>query len=429
MNLALKPERGQVGAAVNFQAFGNTDALRAAVAGMCAELIDKGAQDIHAHVEHMLKDIVQGALQIRANEEGRQFIQCAPYERRDGREKASYRSGTVQRSLCWHGMEILVSCVKTRSKALVPQVVKDFAKLPASAAGILREAWLRGCSSRDLESISEHLAGRGVSHTKIMDLVNDVSEEVLRWRNASLAEKEYAFLFFDGFFVSNKRPEGRATNEGFLIAMGVTLQGQKELLGFELAPSESREAWERLMELLISVKKLNMHTVKLVVTDGSRGLIQALNVYMPDVSRQRCVLHKMKNIIGSTPHSAKGEVSDCMKRIWRSPNRATALAAKEEFVGKFGERFPRLKSILEDDFDATLAFYDFEPRLWKALRTTNVLERANRELRRKFREIGYGRGERAIIQHAAQLAIWLNREWEGEIVEGFKEKRKRRAQT
>jgi transposase-like protein len=395
------------------------------VSDMFYRILSSSGEAIHQEIDRVIKNFVEASLQKQANSYANTILGCGLYQRREDRLRKTYRSGTKEKSILWRGLKMAISFVKTRSQTLIPEAVSALENLSEENQEELREAWLRGLSSRDMSAMSEKLFGKNVSHTKIMNIVNDVNDDVSKWRNASLANEHFDFLFLDGFFTGNKRKFSTVSSECLLIAMGVKSNGEKQILAFELAPSESIEAWERLLELLFEIKKLDKSKIKMVISDGSLGIIQAVNRVMPSVKRQRCVLHKMRNIIGTTPMRSRGEICSAMKNIWHAPNKAAAIEEKNNFVGKFKEKFPKVVSVLEDDFEATIQHYDFSPSLWPALRTSNVLERFNRELRKKFREIGYSQGENALIRQAGQLMMWWNENNKDKPVKGFVEKRKK----
>ena len=169
----------------------------------------------------------------------------------------------------------------------------------------------------------------------------------------------------------------------------------------------------------LKLRGLGASGVQLVITDGDEGLLSAVRQHLPSMRRQRCTVHKVRNVTGRTPRDLKRTIPGEAAAIYKAPSRADAERRAAEFIAKYEAAHPKVTAIVADDLDACLAFYDFDPGRWKGLRSTNALERLNRELRRKLREVGAMKAELNVTRVAVEVARFVNRDMEGRPIDGF----------
>ena len=332
------------------------------------------------------------------------------------------RSGHRTRSVVTPFGKLELRFVKTRTATLVPAWAENIGRFAAEVVHLGRELWVRGLSSRSVSKVADEALGGSASHTTVAGWVKDVADDVLHWLNRPL-RKDIAYLVLDGIYVPILRDT--STKEPILVAVGITEKGEKEILDVLPAPSESTDHWSCLLSRL-RARGLDVAALQLVITDGNEGVIQALARDLPRVPRQRCVVHKVRNIVGACPRQLKGTAPKLASAIWKAPNKAEARTRMKAFADTYRESHPRLTAIIEDDFEATLTFFDFDADRWRTLKSTNAEERINRELKRRFRDIGAMKGDQAASRHAVVVAMKLNADWEGSIVEGFKPHPRRR---
>ena len=169
--------------------------------------------------------------------------------------------------------------------------------------------------------------------------------------------------------------------------------------------------------------------LRLVVSDGNEGIIGAIAMELPFVCRQRCTVHKVRNIVGHSPRNLKGTAPGEASAIWKAPNKSEARDPVSSFIAKYEQSHPKLAAVIADDFDATLAFYDLDASIWRGMCSTNVIERVNREMRRKFNDMGACKGDLAVTRTAVLIAIKLEEDWKGTVVKGFKKRQERTARN
>ena len=159
--------------------------------------------------------------------------------------------------------------------------------------------------------------------------------------------------------------------------------------------------------------------------DGDAGLIRAIERYLPTMPRQRCTVHKVRNVVGRSNRALKKTAPAEASAIYKAPSRAEARRRAAAFVAKYSETAPHLAAIVEDDLEAYLQFYDHDADLWKALRSTNALERLKREFRRKLREVGAMKGEVNVTRIGVQVARLVNHEAKEKPIAGFRQHNRR----
>jgi putative transposase len=207
------------------------------------------------------------------------------------------------------------------------------------------------------------------------------------------------------------------------VVMGISEDGQREVLDVLCAPVESKAHWATVLARLRG-RGLDPKQLRLFISDGNEGIIGALGAELSGVPRQRCVVHKVRNVIGRSPRHLKSVAPKQASNIWRAPNKSEARVRAAAFLEEYKNAYLQLAAIIEDDFEATLTFFDLDANLWRTMCSSNVVERVNRELRRKFDDMGACKGEQAVTRTAALVAMKLADDWKGTVAKGFKKTRK-----
>jgi transposase-like protein len=258
------------------------------------------------------------------------------------------------------------------------------------------DLWLGGQSTRNAAAVLSGMFGKNVSAGYISQATNHLAPLLEAWDSKSLSESKWKYLYLDGAYL--KVRHGRPISEAaVLFAMGVTDNGEKHLIGWQMGAVESQASWESLLETLVK-RGFDVKELKLVVTDGHQGLIEALNHMWGQVSRQRCVFHKIKNILSlfSRPHGK--EAAKDLHNIFYAPSREESYKRLGAFETKWGKEYPRACKNLAEDFAACVAFYDCHPEHWHHLRTNNPLERFNGEIKRRTKPMGITAGEGSLAK-------------------------------
>ena len=218
------------------------------------------------------------------------------------------------------------------------------------------------------------------------------------WRKRDLSGLKVLYLFLDGYY--ERVRFGTKQTEGVLVAHAILADGSRELLGIALGPRESTEAWKEMLEDLVA---RGLREPSLVICDGAPGLIAAVRGVWPRVPRQRCIAHKMWNVLARVPKSLHKQLERDLKKVFYAPCLEEAESEASAFLRNWGEKLPTACETFARDLEDCLTFYRFPEVHWRRIRTSNVLERAFKEVRRRTRVV-----ERFPTERSALVLIWAS---------------------
>jgi putative transposase len=309
------------------------------------------------------------------------WMELEPYERLLIKER-EYRNGFYERDFVTRLGTIRLRIARTRSKNFLPSGLDKFQRRAPEVAMLIREAFLRGISTRQVGRVVATITGEVVSAQTVSKLTRSLDEAVRRFHEMPVAD-EWAYLFLDGVSLKVRRPSGRKRVH-MLVAYGVRRDGSRQLLAFLRSQGESQGEWEGLLQDLYQ-RGLEGKNLQLIVTDGCPGLAAAIPTVYPRALHQRCWVHKMRNILEKVRQCDYDQVKLDAQAIYRSPSRKEAQQACRIFAGRWRKTYPAMVKRLERDLPELLSFYRFPQHLWKKLRTTNIIERCFVEVRRRTR--------------------------------------------
>jgi len=351
---------------------------------------------IDEHFQHFLSDLKEsfwGDLESKTKLAWKHFLEAESERMRDrfavfdsyqrGQRPAShYRNGYYKRDFVTRFGSIRLRIARARGKSFLPQALEKFQRRAPELALLIREAFLRGLSTRQTGRVVATLTGEQVSAQTVSNLTRDLDRAVAEFHRATLKD-EWAYLFLDGVNLKVRRPAGRQCVQ-MLVAYGVRQNGTRQLLGFLRTKGESQAHWEALLNDLYR-RGLKGDKLLLVVTDGCPGLAAALETVYPRVAHQRCWVHKMRNILDKVRKRDYAAVKTDAQAIYLADGRRQAQAAARIFCRRWHPTYPAMVRQLERDLPELLAFFAFPKHLWRKLRTTNVIERCFVEVRRRTR--------------------------------------------
>ena len=303
------------------------------------------------------------------------------YQRR-GSRRQPYRNGYYERDFVTRLGTLRLRVARTREKSFLPGGLERFQRRAEEVAMLIREAFLRGVSTRQVGRVVAIVTGEVVSATTVSKLTRDLDEAVQQFHEARLRD-DYAYLFLDGVSLRVRRPAGRKRVQ-MLVAYGVRRDGTRHLLAFLRSQGESQADWEGLLQDLYR-RGLEGQQLGLIVTDGCPGLAAAIPTVYPRVRHQRCWVHKMRNILEKVRRRDYDEVKAGAQAMYLAESRAQAVMAFRRFRGRWLRDYGAMVRRLERDLPELLSFFAFPQHLWRKLRTTNVIERCFVEVRRRTR--------------------------------------------
>lgn len=309
-----------------------------------------------------------------------QWMELDPYQRADGERE--YRNGFYERDYVTRMGTIRLRIARTRNKNFLPPGLERFQRRAEEVAMLIREAFLRGISTRQVGRVVAILTGEAVSAQTVSTLIRNLDQAVRQFHQARL-EDEWAYLFLDGVSLRVRRPAGRKRVQ-MLVAYGVRRDGSRQLLAFLRSQGESQSDWEGLLQDLYR-RGLEGKNLQLIVTDGCPGLAAAIPTVYPRARHQRCWVHKMRNILEKVRKSDYDEVKSDAQAIYLAGNRKEAQEACRRFAARWRKSYPTVVRQLQKDLPELLSFFHFPQHLWRKLRTTNIIERCFVEVRRRTR--------------------------------------------
>ena len=302
------------------------------------------------------------------------------YERRE--ERRDYRNGSYERDYVTKFGTLRLRIARVRGRSFLPAGMKAFQRRAEDVMLLIREAFLRGISTREVGRVVAIVTGEPVSAQTVSTLTQSLDRLVKRFHEAPLRD-EWAYLFLDGVSLRVRRPAGRKRVQ-MLVAYGVRRDGQRRLLAFQRSQGESQAACEGFLESLYR-RGLEGKHLELIVTDGCAGLAAALQTVYPRVKHQRCWVHKMRNILEKVRKRDYDAVKADAQAIYRAWSGWHAQRAFQRFQARWRSDYPILVRQLERDLPELLSFFQFPRHLWRKLRTTNIIERCFVEVRRRTR--------------------------------------------
>src|SRR2546428_2148294 len=293
-----------------------------------------------------------------------------------------YRNGYYQRDFVTRFGTIRLRIARTRGRSFLPAGLKRFQRRAEEVAILIREAFLRGISTRQVGRVVATLTGERVSAQTVSKLTRDLDQAVRQFHAAPLAD-DYAYLFLDGVSLRARRPAGRKRVH-MLVAYGVRRDGGRHLLGFLRSQGGGQGGWEALLQDLYR-RGLEGKQLGLIVTDGCPGLAAAIQIVYPRARHQRCWVHKMRNILEKVRKCDHDEAKSGAQAIYLAESRARAEAGFRAFRARWRRQYAALLLRLERDLPEFLSFFAFPRHLWRKLRTTIVTRPCFLSVRRRTR--------------------------------------------
>jgi transposase-like protein len=369
------------------------------------------ADDAKPQVLKLVKELMESTLKEElALQTGRK-----PYQRSD--VIPVYRNGNYSRSLVTQfGTVADIRVPRLRSGSFTTKVFKRYKRYQDIVEDLVQGIFLAGVSTRRVgESVSKLLDTK-VSHGTVSRIVKRLDKLVKEYRTRPLID-EYQYLFLDGITL-RIRYNNSYHNRKVLVAYGITLFGERRLIGFIQAQGESSDSWESFINDLYR-RGLIGKNLKLIIIDGSKGLRSAIRLVYPLVSVQRCWAHKGRNVANYLPKRYQKECTNELKTIYAAKDRYRAIEAFKLWKRKWQKVSERAVACIENDLEELLAVYSFPESHSKKIRTTNVIERSFREVRRRTRVFSCFSNKESCDRIIYAIFTHLNNKWKDRPIKQF----------
>lgn len=336
------------------------------------------------------------------------FLGRERYER--GQGEVNHRNGSYARRFALKGIgEVQVEVPRDRNGEFKTKVIPRSKRYEDEIREDLSFMFLTGISTRSLSMISRRLIGRRVSPTEISNANNELIEAVEKWRTRDLSEEPIKYLFLDGVNF-DMRIDGSIEKVPVLVATGVTEDGQKRVLRFQAGDKESASTWR---EFLKDLKKRGLESSRVIlgVMDGLTGLEKVFKEEFPGAKVQRCQVHVARNVLAKVPRKLKKSVADDLRSIFYASSKKKAMEFFNTFKDKWQKDLPSAVKCLENSIEACLTFFMCPEEEWISLRTTNIIERLNKEFKRRTKPMEIVAGENACYMLLAFISLKMELHW------------------
>jgi putative transposase len=342
------------------------------------------------------------------------YLRCQPYERTA--DRCDQRNGFYFREFQTRFGNLRLKIARSRTRSFLPGVIQLFQRRAADVTLLVREAFLRGISTRQVGRVLSCLQLGPLSAQTVSRLSRSLDSLVAAFHQAPLRD-EWAYLFLDGVSLRVRRPAGRKRVQ-MLVAYGVRRDGSRQLLAFLRSQGESQAAWQGLLEDLYR-RGLRGEQLQLIITDGCPGLAAAIQTVYPRVLHQRCWVHKMRNLFEHVRRRDGLAVKHGAQAIYLADSRAAAVHAFRALQAQWQAAYPALLRKLEQDLPELLSFFQLPKHLWRKLRTTNVIERCFVEVRRRTRPMVCFVNERSVERIIYAIFHRFNEQWKNRTLRLF----------
>jgi putative transposase len=368
--------------------------------------IQVNEEEVKAHLGELVRQSVEETINGLLDAEADRLCQAKRYERKETR--ADTRAGHYTRDLQTQAGKVALKVPKLRNLPFETQIIERYRRRESSVEEALLEMYYAGVSMRRIEDITDALWGSRVSPSTISELNQKVAGTIDQWRRKPL-KGTYAYVWLDAIWLKRSWG-GEVQNVSVLVSVGVNEEGYREVLGIEEGAREDKESWQSFLK---GLKARGLKGTELFITDKCLGLVESIGEVYPEAKWQRCVVHWYRNVMGAVPRNKLKEVVAMLKAIHAQEDRAAALKKASEVEKKLlAMKLPKAAQIMKEGIEETLSYMGFPREHWLRIRTTNPLERINREIRRRTRVVGaFPDGNAAVLLVTARLRYIAGTRW------------------
>lgn len=346
---------------------------------------DKRLTEIdQAEFQDLLREKLRLAVRLTMitvlEEELEDYLEAARYERTTQRKDE--RNGTYTRNLDTTLGRIEALPVPRARHGFRTQLFKRYKRRQVELDEAIGEMFVRGVSTHQVGAVVASLTGQQPSAATVSRVFHTLAGEFEQWKTRALAER-YVYIFGDGTYFSVIY-EDEGCKMPVLALIGVDLEGNKEVLAFTVGERENQEAWE---DLLDDVKNRGMQQVDLWISDGNQATINAIKNKFPASQRQRCIHHKMENVLSYIPQKKQEDLKPELRAIFYQDSREQADQVVAAFCEKYRPTYPTAIACLQRDLEACLTFYNFPKQHWRSIRTNNAIERMFLEVKKRSKKM------------------------------------------
>lgn len=365
--------------------------------GIWQEACGQGDDGLRRLAEHVVQRLLEEEMTV--------FLGAESYERTRGRR--GYRNGYKPRQFKTRVGTLELMVPKDRQGRFQPEMFARYQRSEKALVLALVQMYVEGVSTRKVKRITEQLCGLQIGRSQVSELTKGLQAQVDAWRGRRL-EKSYRWLLVDARQEKIRRG-AEVVSEAVLLVVGIGQDGYREILGTYMADSESEATWSEVMR---DLKGRGLKGVEYIVSDDHKGLVQAIGRHFQGVVWQRCQVHLLRNLLGKVSRRDRVWVLEHWREVRESATLEEARARLGDLVEALEVKYPKVAAWLEEAGEEALAVYALPASQRKRLRTTNMLERLNQELKRRTRVVRIFPNSASCLRLVTALAMETNEEWQ-----------------
>jgi len=352
-----------------------------------------------------LKDLLSESLQSVLHTEFDRFIKAGHYER--SKERRGYRNGSYTRSIKTRVGQIELEVCRDREGLFQTELFRRYQRNEQALVLSMIEMYIQGVSTRKVGAIVEELCGYGVSKSQVSELAKDLDKNLSQWRNRKL-NRSYPYLVVDARY-EYIRTETGVASKAVMIVIGICEDGYRHVLSIGVGDSENEVDWGNIFKQL---KERGLYGVKYVVSDHHKGLVNALQRHFQGTVWQRSQVHFIRNFISKVSRKESKRYLPLLKDIFSAADRDDAVERKNRLVEVLETSKPIVSRWIDDNIESCLSVYYLSSSHRRKMKSTNMLERLNQELKRRSRVIRIFPNETSCIRVLGTLCMEQSEEWE-----------------
>lgn len=351
-----------------------------------------------------LKPVVEVLMNAAMKIERENFLGAASHERSE--ERKGYANGYKPKELQTRLGALELEVPQVRGLGFYPQSLEKGCRSEKALKLAIAEMYLQGVSTRRVQDITEKLCGLEVTSSQVSRMTQELDVQFKQFRSRPI--EEICYLFLDATYLK-VRHNGSVIDMAMLLAYGVTSVGKREILGASASLSEAEVHWR---EFLKELQSRGIRGLRLIVSDDHVGLRKARTAVFPSLPWQRCQFHLCQNAQSYAPKkSMKPEIAEAMRGIFNSPTLEIAREMKRQAIEKYGKRAPEFAKWLEENVEEGLTIFQFPKEHWRKIRTSNGMERVNREIKRRTRVAVLFPNRESALRLVTGVLVEIHEEW------------------
>jgi len=322
-------------------------------------------------------------------------------------ERTALRNGSRPKTVSTPAGDLSLRIPKLRTGSFFPSLLERRRRVDQALFAVVMEAYVHGVSTRKVDDLVKALGvDAGISKSEVSRICADLDEEGSEFRARPLAGA-FPYVFLDATYCK-ARVKRRVVSQAVVVAVGVSADGRREVLGTAVGDSETEDFWTAFLR---SLRARGLTGVQLVISDAHAGLKNAISTILLGTGWQRCRVHFMRNVLAAVPKGQAEMVAAAIRTVFAQPNRPAVVEQYETIAKMLGRQLPKVEAMMRDATEDLLAFSTFPQVHWRKIWSTNPLERVNKEIKRRTDVVGVFPNPEALQRLATAVLIETHDEW------------------